>query len=193
MRKALMAGGVLLAFAALPALAQQTSTTKPDERWYIGGGASQTEFDRACLGGFSCDTKDDGYKVWVGKKFREWMGGEISYVDLGKAQIAGGETEARGFNFSLFAGVALGENSGLHARVGAMYGEARASASPVAAALGYPTGTQKSWEPSVGVGGTLGLGRNWQLRLDADRYKFEFPGGGKDTVDAVTLGAQYRF
>ncbi len=48
------------------------------------------------------------------------------------------------------------------------------------------------WEPSYGAGAAIGLNRNWQIRLDWDRVRFEVP-NGKDNFEMVSAGLQYRY
>jgi OOP family OmpA-OmpF porin len=187
--------GLAAAFA-FPVAAQQTTSSAaqyrmPYERefWgYAGINVGRSDYDR-CVSGFSCNDTDAGLKIYAGGKIRNAIGLEVSYVDLGKADIGGGQTEGRGLNVSALFGVPIGEAADIHAKVGATYGWTEVSAT----APGLATGKERGWEPSVGIGATIGLVRNWQLRLDWDRFRMEFPGGRKDNVDMLSAGVQYRF
>jgi hypothetical protein len=49
------------------------------------------------------------------------------------------------------------------------------------------------WQPSLGVGAQVEVAKNLVLRLDVDRYRPKFPGAmGRDNLDALMLGVQYR-
>lgn len=49
------------------------------------------------------------------------------------------------------------------------------------------------WQPSLSVGAQVELAKNWKLRLDVDRYRPKFPGGGgRDNLDTLMIGVQYR-
>jgi OOP family OmpA-OmpF porin len=188
----LLAGLSLLALVAgiaLPAAAQTTrETTTTTERYYmpyekgfwnnIGINVGQSKYDLSCSG---CDEKDTGFKIYGGGKFRDWLGLELSYLDLGKANIPGGDEHARGVNASAVLGLPFGGGSSIFAKGGATYGQTD---------LG---GTRtRGWEPSYGVGAAIGVARNWQVRLDWDRLRFEVP-GGKHDVDFLSAGVQYRY
>ena len=48
-------------------------------------------------------------------------------------------------------------------------------------------------QPSVGVGAQVEMTKNWALRVDVDRYRPRYSGGlGRESVDTLTLGVQYR-
>lgn len=48
------------------------------------------------------------------------------------------------------------------------------------------------WQPSVGFGAQVEVGRNWALRLDIDRYQPKFPGSmGRESLDTFVVGIQY--
>ena len=179
----------LVAAYALPASAQTTRETTTTERYYMpyeknfwsyfGANVGSSKFDRDCSG--SCDDKDTGFKIYGGGKFRDWLGLELSVIDFGKGQFNGAEERARGANVSALIGVPLGANSSIFAKGGATYMRAELAGAKV-----------NGWEPSVGAGAAIGINRNWQVRLDWDRTKFEVP-NGKDRVDMVSAGLQYRY
>jgi OmpA-OmpF porin, OOP family len=193
----LLAGISLLSLAAgvaVPASAQttrgETTTTTTTERYYMpyeknfwsnfGINAGGAKYDRDCSG--SCDDKDTGFKVYAGGKFRDWLGLEVSYLDLGSAQFNGTSEHARGLNVSAVLGIPLGGSSSIFAKGGATYGR-----------LTFGGDRETGWEPSVGLGAAIGINRNWQVRVDWDRLRFEAPGSGKDNVNMVSAGLQFRY
>ncbi len=200
MTKQLLLAGVALGLSiALPAYAQQSSAATSQssslrlpyqkEFWgYVGGSVGRAEYDLSCPGGFACDDNDTGYKIYGGGTVKGIFGFELGYVDLGKAELAGGDARARGVNASLLLNAPIGTASGLHAKVGTTYGWTRTNS----IAPGVATGRERDFGLSYGLGGTLGLSRNWQLRADWDRYKFEFASGDRD-IDLYSIGLQYRF
>jgi OmpA-OmpF porin, OOP family len=190
----LLAGISLLALAAgyaLPASAQTTrETTTTTERYYMpyeknfwnnfGINAGSSKYDRNCSG--SCDDKGTGGKVYAGGKFRDWLGLELSYIDAGKATFNGARDHSQGFNASAVLGLPLGDSgSSIFAKGGATYGRTVIGGAHV-------TG----WEPSVGLGAAIAMNRNWQIRVDWDRLRFKVP-DGKDNVNMVSAGVQYRY
>ncbi len=182
----------LAAAAAAPAAAQtrETVTTRTTERYYmpyekdfwsyIGANVGQTKFKDTTFS--ASDDKDTGFKIYGGGKFRDWLGLEVGYFNLGKAKLRpSGEEKAQGLNVQAVLGLPLGANSSIFAKGGAAYTRAEVIGAKV-----------NGWEPSWGAGAAIGLNRNVQLRLDFDRVKFEVP-GGKDNVDMVSAGVQFRY
>lgn len=190
----LLAGISLLALVAgyaLPASAQTTrETTTTTDRYYMpyeknfwnnfGINAGGSKYDRDCAG--NCDDKGNGFKVYAGGKFRDWLGMELSYLDLGKARFNGLDEHARGLNVSAVLGIPLAGSSSIFAKGGATYGRTT-----------FGGDRENGWEPSVGLGAAIGINRNWQVRVDWDRLRFEVPGGAKDNVNFVSAGLQFRY
>lgn len=189
----LLAGISLLTLAAVPAYAQTTrETTTTTDRYYMpyeknfwnnfGVNAGSAKYDHDCNGATPCDDKDTAWKVYAGGKFRDWLGMELSYMDLGTAKIGGVDEHSRGLNVSAVLGIPLAGSSSIFAKGGATYGRTK-----------FGGATENGWEPSVGLGAAIGINRNWQVRVDWDRLRFEVPGGTKDNVNMVSAGVQFRY
>ena len=180
-----------LAQTSQPAAPSQSSSSwvMPYKRefWgYAGGSIGQTEYDLGC--GANCDDSHFGFKVFAGGSLNRTFGGEIAYVDFGKAKFTTGDSTIRGINLSLTGGVPFGESSRVFAKVGTLYSWAKVNGvGPVLAA-----DKDNGFDLSYGLGATMGINRNWQVRLDWDRYRIDFNGGRSDT-DLFTAGLQYRF
>lgn len=186
---------------ALPAAAQTTSTgARVTDDWrmpyqanfwnYIGASVGRSDYDLNCFSGFSCDQKDTGFKVFAGGKLYNALGLELSYVNLGRADIAGGRARAQGANASLVLGLPImGDTFGINGKAGTTYGWTRTSAS----VPGLDTGNESGWGLSYGVGATYAFTRNTELRLDWDRYRFDFRGAGDQDVDLLSLGLNFRW
>ncbi len=155
---------------------------------YAGLNIGRSSYDIDCSG-FTCDKNGDSAKLYAGGRFNDWLGLEVGYVDLGKADFAGGKIQARGLNLSLVGAIPVGQNSSVFGKVGTTAGHTDISGT----AAGPANGTENGWGLSYGVGGQIGLTPNWALRLDADRYRFKFAGDIHKDVDAFTVGAQYTF
>lgn len=155
---------------------------------YTGISALRARYKDVCLGNFSCDDRDNAFKLYAGGKIHEALGLEIGYVDLGEAKVAGSDVSARGINVSLTLGAPIGERSSIFAKLGTTYGRTRTEGGPP----GFAQGDETGWGTSWGVGTAVGFTDNWQLRLDWDRTRFDFVRGDKD-VDVIAVGMQYRF
>src|SRR5687767_11008397 len=85
MLRATTATLTLLTFAAMPSFAA-------DNGFYLGGSIGQANVEeKNDLTGFDLDADDTGFKAIVGLRPLDFLGFELSYVDLGQAEdsIAG--------------------------------------------------------------------------------------------------------
>jgi len=196
---------LLAALALVPAgaaFAQQTpppATTSTSDGWrwpherdfwgYTGASVGWSNYDRNCVPGFGCDEDAVGFKVLVGGNFREVIGLELAYVNLGRADFGGGKTEAQGANLNLTLGVPIAQYGRVFGKVGTIYSWTKVSGT----APGFATGREDGFGWSYGAGATLNLSTNWALRIDWDRYRMDFAGSQTDDVDLVSAGFQYRF
>jgi len=174
--------------AQQPANPQSPMTTTPTRApWYGGISVGEGKLDNACVGGFSCDEKDTAYRAFAGTRFNRYLGMEVGVANLGKFDRGGGETEALAADIAATAGIPLGTNASVFAKLGAAYTETKVGGPVV------QNGKERDWSPRWGVGGQLGLTQNWALRADWDRYQnVSFPGREED-VDTLMLGVQYSF
>jgi OOP family OmpA-OmpF porin len=210
--------GALLTVAALPAIAQTTQSgtqtgsgapagagqggntggtmARTGTRWphqsgfwgYAGVAGGVSRYD-TCSGGLSCDERDTAWKFFVGGRFNQNFALEVGYNNFGTGELGGGSVKAHGINVSVLAGVPIGANSNIYGKFGTTYGETRVSVG----APGFGPGKERDWATSYGAGINMGLGAtNWQARLDWDRNRFKFA-GGKENVDSLTIGLQYKF
>jgi OmpA-OmpF porin, OOP family len=189
----------LAAFAltlAAPSFAQQSPPRTSGEGlrmpyesgfWgHAGFSLGRARLRADCPGGFNCDLRDDTWKVFAGGKFNNTIGGEVGYLSLGDYSLAGGTTKARGVDLALTAGVPLGQNTSVFLKLGTIYTRTNTDG------VGIATGRETGWGPRYGIGGQIGIGPQWAVRLDADRYRMDFAGGSRN-VDTFTVGAQYSF
>jgi opacity protein-like surface antigen len=142
-----------------------------------------------CPAGATCDLRDNSsWRVFAGGKFNNMFGAEVGLMDLGDFERGGGHTTARGLDLALVAGFPLpvGQNSSIFGKLGTSYIRTNVGG------VGLQTGKESGWGPRVGVGAQLGVTQNWAVRLDADRYRVEFP-GTKQNIDTYMIGAQYSF
>ena len=181
-----------------PATTQTTTTTDtwtmPYERGFWGHagisfGQSKLD-DVSCAPGFGCDDKDQAFKVYAGGRFNNIFGLEVGALNIGKFSANGGEADGWGADVALIAGIPIGANSAIFGKLGVIYSRTELSADP--AVTGVSTGKERGWGARYGVGGQLGLTKQWALRADYDRYDVAFPGDHRD-LETVMLGVQYTF
>jgi opacity protein-like surface antigen len=82
----------------------------------------------------------------------------------------------------------VGQNTSIFGKLGTSYIRTNVSGG----AAGLSTGRESGWGPRVGIGAQLGITQNWAVRLDADRYRVQFPGSNQN-IDTYMIGAQYSF
>jgi OOP family OmpA-OmpF porin len=188
--------GVALAF---PTFAQQTTSAADGTGlrmpyqsgfWgHAGLNLGRSHLHGSCPAGFSCDSRDTSWKAYVGGKFNNTFGLEVGLMDLGEFSRGGGNTTARGLDIALLAGVPVGQNSSIFAKLGTAY--TRTNVGGVATP-GFTTGHESGWGSRYGIGASIGIAQNWAVRLDADRYRVRFA-GPRENIDTFTIGAQYSF
>lgn len=188
-----------LALAA-PAFAQTTTTpttpttTTTETRWphekgfwgHVGLSFGQSKLDEGCVAGFPCDDKDQAFKLYGGGRFNNTFGLEVGVLNFGKFSGGGGETDGWGADAALLAGIPIGANSAIFAKAGVIYARTEVSGT----APGLATGKERGFGGRWGVGGQLGLTKDWALRADFDRYRIAAPGDHRD-LETMMIGVQY--
>jgi opacity protein-like surface antigen len=157
---------------------------------HAGASVGRAKLHADCPAGASCDLRDNSaWRVFGGGKFNNTFGAEIGLMDLGDFERGGGHTTARGLDLALVAGFPLpvGQNSSIFGKLGTSYIRTNVDGA------GLRTGKESGWGPRIGAGAQLGVTQNWAVRLDADRYRVEFPGSNKQNIDTYMIGAQYSF
>ena len=138
MRRALYSAAAIAALcglSAVPAVAQTTATTdntnaRVTDGWrmpyqanfwsYIGACVDRSDYDLNGFSGYNGDQKDTGFKVFAGGKLYNALGPELAYVNLGRADVAGGTARAQGANASLVLGLPImGDRFGITSLIGA--------------------------------------------------------------------------
>jgi hypothetical protein len=198
MKKQIKTTAALVALAlgaGLPAAAtaQQeagTGWTMPYERgfWgHAGLSAGGAELDAECISGFPCDKSDQAFRAFVGGRFNNAVGAELGYIRFGDFRRGGGETDAEAFDLALIAGIPFANNWSVFGKLGGVYSEVDVTGP------GLINGNEKDWGWRAGVGVQMGLTENWAVRADLDRFRLRMPGGGRENVDTLLIGAQYTF
>jgi OOP family OmpA-OmpF porin len=192
MNKALLASLATLGLVASgTTFAQNATPWQGDFRGYIGASAGESKFrtDCAATNVFSCDKRDTGFKIYTGGRINEILGVELGYTDFGKIAASGGDTKAWAVPLTVLAGVPLGEQFHIFAKLGGLYGRTDVDASPTTL---VDRGHKNGWGWTWGAGATFQVMKNLDIRVDWDRYKLDFVGGRRD-VDMLSGGVQYRF
>jgi hypothetical protein len=178
------------------ALAQTATSTTTTDSWrmpyqrgfwgHAGLSFGQSKMKDACISGFSCDDKDQAYRLYAGGRFNNAVGLEAGLLNMGKYNRGGGRTDGWGLDVALVAGIPIGANSAIFGKLGAIYSRMDVNGNLV------QTGAERDWGARYGIGGQVGLTPQWAVRADWDRFKVGLPGGRED-LDTIMLGVQYTF
>jgi OmpA-OmpF porin, OOP family len=184
------------AFAALAlaagaaAQAQSSSPVMPwTQQGYIGLNIGKPDYRNRCGFGPTCEDPNFGWHLYTGGMFNQWFGMEVGYIDMGRADRAGGTTRARGLNLSLVARAPIGPVS-VFAKAGGTYGRTRVTADVLS---GVSTGKDSGTGVSVGAGVGYDFNPNTSVVLEYARHDFHFAGIGREPVEMTSVGVVYRF
>ena len=180
--------------AGAQAQSSQTSSNysfyAPGSR-YFGLNVGQSDFSLPSgTGAFPSDNKDTSYNIYGGSYFNNNFGLELGYTDFGKANRAGGQTEAQGINLSLVGRLPLSNSFNLLGKLGTTYAHTRVSSSPLS---GIPSGTENGWGVSYGLGAEWAFTPALSAVLAWDEHDMKFTGTGNERVSTTSLGLRYRF
>ncbi len=153
---------------------------------YVGGSIGRSDYEQdSCL--LFCDDRATGGKLFTGGQVNQYFGVELGYVYLGEADRNGGDIRAQGLNLSLVGHIPVSDQFKLFGKVGTIWGFTRTRAP-----AGQPSGHEDSLRLSYGLGLQVDVNRNWAVRGDWDRYRFEYP-DRKDDADLYSIGLVYKF
>jgi OOP family OmpA-OmpF porin len=185
MKKIVAGAACGLALLGAPALSQAQSA---DEKgFYIGGSMVSMEADGTCPGGFSCDFKDTGWKIFAGYRVNRHLAIEGTYGAWGEITVSAGANRGTGEIDSM--GIAavgilpLGDRFELFAKAGMASSEQRFTVTGPAIA---GTASRDETEFHFGLGATYRLTKNFGIRAEWERLD-------DSEVNLFSLGVQYRF
>jgi OmpA-OmpF porin, OOP family len=157
----------------------------------VGLSLGRPDYALGCgAGGRPCDDPDGALRLYTGGMFNPFLGVELAYLDLGRAERGGGTAQARGFDLSLVGRVRLGESFGAYGRLGTTWGRTRLSVEPASGLVG---GEASGWGLSYGAGLSLDVTPHWSALLEWAQHDFRFPGADTAPVSAANVGLRYRF
>ena len=158
---------------------------------YIGLNLGRSEYNVSCgTLPFACDERDDFARFTLGANVTQNFGYELSYLNNGKINRAGGDTRAQGLNLSAVGRIPLAQQFSLFGKVGATYGRTRTNA---AAGTGIASGSDSGFGLGYGLGASWDFAPQWSVTLEWERHDYHFAGNGRDNIDATSVGVRYRF
>jgi OOP family OmpA-OmpF porin len=192
-----VAGAAAALVACMGACAQSstypgTGSSSHKGDTFIGIVIGKPTYETSCgnIPGLSCANNGTSVSVTAGNMFMEYFGAELTYLNLGSADRAGGSVDARGLNLSVVGRLPIGEHFGLEAKVGPTYGRTHVNANPVA---GLVNGLDTGWGLGYGVAFDVHFARGLSGSVGWEQHDFHFAGQGTSAVKNVTLGLAYTF
>jgi OmpA-OmpF porin, OOP family len=171
----------LFALSASAAFAQST---------YVGIGAGLSQWNVRWEGTGVSDTRDPGFKAYMGYGFTDRWGAEVFLMDLGKTHGGGiSQIEGIGYGLSGVLNLRVGKDAPwlLIARAGVANMRGTGSGSVSAG------GEQSSIRPTLGAGIGFEVTKKLILRGDIDAVEVKTIDGKTPNVVLVTGGLSIRF
>lgn len=189
--------GLLSAAAAGAACGAHAQSSVPDAHWRAGSSygaiaVGRSHFGTSCgtVAGLTCRNAGTAVSLAAGDMFTDHVGAELSYLDFGHADRAGGSVRARALGLALVGRLPLGDRLQARGKVGGTFGVTHTSAAPAA---GLPTGRATGWGLGYGVGLDYHISRRLDASVEWQRHDLHFAGQGTSPVSLVTAGVGFRF
>ena len=142
------------------------------------------------VAGLTCQRGTTSYSLTGGNMLTKNLGVELTAMNLGKADRAGGSVIARGINLSAVGRLPLGDVFALEGKIGPTYGVTKVSAPDVA---GIPSGRAHGLGLGYGVALDVNVSRGLHGSIGWEQHDFHFVGQGRSAVKNVTLALGYTF
>ena len=159
---------------------------------FIDLSVGKSTYNTSCgsVAGLTCSRGTTSYSLTAGNMVTDNVGVELSAMNLGKANRAGGSVIARGINLSVVGRLPLGDHFALEGKVGPTYGVTKVS---VPASSGLDGGRARGVGLGYGVALDVNFAHGLHGAIGWEQHDFKFAGQGRSNVRNVTLSLGYRF
>ncbi len=190
--------------------------------WYVGHSAGQSkvdidnaQFDSLAVGSSTTsDEKDIGLKVFGGYQFTKNLAIEAAYIDFGKftarQTVSTGTVdvkfEPKGWNIAGVGTLPISENFSLLGKLGAFSWSLDYKCTAVSGTLSCLAPSNRSaygTDLSFGVGLSYAITKQWNLRMEYERFKdvgdqnatrgIDNGKTGQSDIDLLSIGVEYKF
>ncbi len=161
-------------------------------RSFLDLSVGHSSYGTSCgsVAGMTCSRGTTSYSLTGGNMLTENLGVQLTAMNLGKVDRAGGSVIARGVNLSAVGRLPLAGSFAVEAKVGPTYGVTRVSAPEVA---GIPSGRDSGFGLGYGVALQADVARGLHGSIGWEQHDFHFVGQGRSEVRNVTLALGYTF
>jgi OOP family OmpA-OmpF porin len=142
------------------------------------------------VAGLTCSRGTTSYSLTGGNMITDNLGVELSAMNLGKADRAGGSVVARGINLSAVGRIPLGDSFAVEGKVGPTYGVTHVTAAPDS---GLASGRASGVGLGYGVALDVNVARGLNGAIGWEQHDFHFVGQGTSNVRNITLALGYTF
>ncbi len=159
---------------------------------FIDLAIGKSTYNTSCgnVAGLSCSRGTTSYSLTAGNMVTDNVGVELSAMNFGKDDRAGGSVQARGLNLSAVGRVPLGEWFAVEGKVGPTFGVTKVSAPTMS---GIDSGKQRGLGLGYGVALDVNVARGLHGSVGWEQHDFKFAGQGRSAVSNVTLALGYTF
>ena len=167
-------------------------STSRSGKSFIDLSIGKSHYGTSCgsVAGLTCQRGTTSYSLTGGNMITENVGIELTAMNLGKADRAGGSVIARGINLSAVGRLPLGDSFAVEGKVGPTFGVTHVSAPQVA---GIPSGRDSGFGLGYGVALDVNVTRGLHGSVGWEQHDFHFAGQGRSAVSNVTLALGYAF
>ena len=159
---------------------------------FIDLSVGKATYNTSCgnVAGLTCSRGTTSYSLTAGNMITDNIGVELSAMNLGKADRAGGSVSARGLNLSAVGRVPLGDSFALEGKFGPTYGVTHVTAATEA---GLVSGRANGVGLGYGVALDINVTRGLHGSIGWEQHDFKFAGQGRSNVSNLTLALGYTF
>ncbi len=159
---------------------------------FIDLSVGKSTYNTSCgnVQGLTCSRGTTSYSLTAGNMVTDNVGVEISAMNLGKDDRAGGSVIARGINLAAVGRLPLGDSFALEGKVGPTYGITHVS---TPAESGLASGRATGVGLGYGVALDVNVSRGLHGSIGWEQHDFKFAGQGRSNVSNLTLAVGYTF
>ena len=176
-----------------PSLAKEIGDAGPQAgKSFIDLSVGKATYNTSCgnVAGLTCSRGTTSYSLTGGNMLTDNLGVELSAMNFGSVDRAGGSVYARGLNLSAVGRVPLGDSFALEGKVGPTYGVTHVT---TASNAGLPSGRASGLGLGYGVALDVNVARGLHGSVGWEQHDFHFAGQGTSNVRNVTLALGYTF
>lgn len=162
------------------------------DRSFVDLSVGKATYNTSCgnVAGMTCSHGTTSYSLAGGNMITNNLGVELSAMNLGKADRAGGSVIARGVNLSAVGRIPLGDIFAVEGKVGPTYGVTRITAAPDS---GLASGRDSGFGLGYGVALDVNAAGGLHGSIGWEQHDFHFVGQGTSNVRNITLAVGYTF